>query len=66
MNEIFLKSPNVPWVDKRGLLADPPPPLLVHVVVECSPIKVKTFSAIKVEHLACVKNSTIRKRQKTN
>jgi hypothetical protein len=22
-------------VDKRGLLADPPPPLLVHVVVEC-------------------------------
>ena len=24
-----------PWVDKRGLLADPLPPFLVHAVVEC-------------------------------
>ena len=24
----------LPWVDKRGLLADSPPPLLVHEVVE--------------------------------
>ena len=32
---VDILGPPPPCVDKRGLFADPPPPLLVHVVVEC-------------------------------